>query len=127
VHTGPAGGHLARQGRVRVPGGAPALFDDVFGGPGALIARSSLSLTGLPGQALKELGIDLVALSGPGTAGVTVVEDLDGVYATWLDALAADAVLVRPDFHLYGAGNEAAALAAGLLNSLVAAAPVATA
>jgi 3-(3-hydroxy-phenyl)propionate hydroxylase len=33
IHTGPAGGHLARQGRVRVHGGEPVMFDDAFGGP----------------------------------------------------------------------------------------------
>ncbi|GAA5063765.1 3-(3-hydroxy-phenyl)propionate hydroxylase [Thermocatellispora tengchongensis] len=127
VHTGPAGGHLARQGRVRIRGRAPALFDDVFGGPGALIARSAPSLTVLPGEtrtALQDLGIDLVALSGPDVPEVTVAEDVDGVYASWLDGLAADAVLVRPDFHLYGAGRDATELATGFLTRLDAPEPV---
>ncbi|MEU6411169.1 bifunctional 3-(3-hydroxy-phenyl)propionate/3-hydroxycinnamic acid hydroxylase [Microbispora sp. NPDC046933] len=130
VHTGSAGGHLARQGRVRIDGGAPGRFDDVFGGPGALIARSAASLAGLPGEvrsSLKDVGVDTVALSGPDVPGVTVIEDLDEVYVTWLDELAADVVLVRPDFYLYGAGGGGAAaeLAAGFLTRLGAPASVA--
>jgi 3-(3-hydroxy-phenyl)propionate hydroxylase len=130
VHTGAVGGHLARQGHVRIHGGAPVMFDDAFGGPGALIARSAASLADLPGAmqtSLKELGIDLVALSGPDSVGVTVVDDVDGVYGPWLDELAADVVLVRPDFHLYGAGHsdEAVQLVSGFVSRLGALEPVA--
>ncbi|WP_155129324.1 hypothetical protein [[Actinomadura] parvosata] len=111
---------------MRLPSGVAGLFDDVFGGPGALIARDAGGLAGVPGAALKELGVDLVALSGPELPGVTVVEDVDGVYGAWLDTLAAGAVLVRPDFHLYGAGDAAAELATGFLARLGAPAPAAT-
>ncbi|MGD9622687.1 MAG: bifunctional 3-(3-hydroxy-phenyl)propionate/3-hydroxycinnamic acid hydroxylase [Mycolicibacterium sp.] len=120
VHAGSYGGHLARQGRVRVPDGSLRWFDDAFGGPGALIARSAASLIGLDKQirsSLAALDIDLVALSGSATANVTVVEDADGTYGAWLDELHADLVLVRPDFHLYGSGShdDAAKLATGFL------------
>ena len=73
------------------------------------------------------VGIALVALAGPDTAGVTVVEDVDGVYASWMDQLRADVVLVRPDFHVYGAGcsDQAAELAAGFLTRLGALQPLA--
>ncbi|NJP98807.1 hypothetical protein HCN51_56915 [Nonomuraea sp. FMUSA5-5] len=111
---------------MRLPSGVAGLFDDVFGGPGALIAREAGGLAGLPGAALKELGVDLVALSGPEPPRVTVVEDVDGVDGAWLDTLAAGAVLVRPDFHLYGAGDAAAELATGFLARLGAPAPAAT-
>lgn len=129
VHTGPAGGHLTRQGRVRVHGGAPVMLDDLLGGPGALIARSAASLAGLPREvrsSLGDLGVGLVALSGPEAPAVTIVEDPDGVYAAWLDGLAADVVLVRPDFSLYGAGGGGAAadLATGFLARLGAPEPV---
>ena len=68
-----------------------------------------------------------VALAGPDTAGVTVVEDVEGVYGSWLDELAADVVLVRPDFHVYGtAGADyAAELATGFLARLAGLKPVA--
>jgi hypothetical protein len=123
VHTGSAGGHLARQGHVRIHGGVPVMFDDAFCGPGALISRSATALADLSHRvqtALKDLGITLVALAGPETSGVTVVEDVDGVYGSWLDELAADVVLVRPVFHIYGAGNsdEATELATGFLTRL---------
>lgn len=121
VHTGRAGGSLARQGRVRLPGTAPALFDDAFDGPGALIARSATVLDGVPEsvrRSLADLRIDLVALSGPDTPGVTVVADLDRTYEAWLDELGADVVLVRPDFHLFGAGGDAPDLAIGFLDRL---------
>ena len=123
IHTGPAGGQLARQGRVREDGGAPLLFDDAFGGPGALIARAATALDAVDAEvrtALAELAIDLVALSGPGTAGVRVVDDVDGTHRSWLDDLGADVVLVRPDFHVYGAGSsdDAPGLAAGFLARL---------
>ena len=98
------------------------MFDDAFGGPGALIARSATALADLPHRvqtALKDLGITLVALAGPDTAGVTVIEDVDGVYGSWLDELAADVVLARPDFHVYGtAGGDATELATGFLTRL---------
>ena len=129
VHTGPAGGALARQGRIRTPGGGPAMFDDAFGGPGAVIARSTGALAGLPDTVrtlLTEFGVDLVALEGPDAAGVTVVEDLDGTYTSWLEELGADVILVRPDFHLYGAGSndQAAELATGFLTRAAALQPL---
>lgn len=129
IHSGPAGGHLARQGQVRIHGGAPVRFDDAFGGPGAVIARSAATLAHLPDPVrarLTELGVDLVALAGPDTIGVTVIDDVDHVYRPWLDELDADVVLVRPDFHLYGAGgwDTAAELATGFLSALHALEPI---
>jgi 2-polyprenyl-6-methoxyphenol hydroxylase-like FAD-dependent oxidoreductase len=123
IHTGPWGGSLARQGRVRTPDGELRMFDDAFGGPGALVARSASSLGRLPTPIraqLAELGIDLVALSGERTSGVTVVDDVDGTYESWLDGLRADVVLVRPDFHVYAAGTseQVSELAEGFLRRL---------
>ncbi|WP_208025868.1 bifunctional 3-(3-hydroxy-phenyl)propionate/3-hydroxycinnamic acid hydroxylase [Amycolatopsis acidicola] len=117
VHRGQWGGALARQGRVRVAGAAPEFFDDAIGGPGALVARNSRSLAGLPADvrsALRDLRVRPVALSGPDPGDVPVVEDVDGTYAAWLDELGADVVLVRPDFHVFATGGEtsAASLAA---------------
>jgi 3-(3-hydroxy-phenyl)propionate hydroxylase len=123
LHTGSRGGQLARQGRVAVDGGRPALFDDVFHGPGAVIARSAEVLRGVPeGQRelLGALGIDLVGLSGTSSAEICVVRDADGMYTAWLDELDADVVFVRPDFHLYGAAraDEALELVAGFCAGL---------
>jgi 2-polyprenyl-6-methoxyphenol hydroxylase-like FAD-dependent oxidoreductase len=130
VHTGPAGGALARQGRIRVRDCNPEMFDDAFGGPGAMIARSATALAELPDAVrtlLREFGVDLVAFQGPDSEGVTVVEDLDCTYTSWLDELGADVILVRPDFHVYGAGpsDEATELATGFLSRIGAIEPTA--
>ena len=81
VHTGRAGGSLARQGRVRLPGTAPALFDDAFDGPGAL----NCPIRDRPGRRAR-VGAAFARrpahrpgrVVGAGhTYGVTVVADLD--------------------------------------------------
>lgn len=123
LHTGTWGGTLARQGRIALPGRPVALFDDAVGGPGALIARTTSALTGLPEHLrapLRELDISLVALAGSPEQDVASAHDVDGTYAAWLDELDADVVLIRPDFHLYGAGDSHSApeLAASLLRHL---------
>ena len=69
---------------------------------------------------LRQLGIDLVALAGSPALDVAVVDDVDGTYTRWLDDLDADVVLVRPDFHLYGAerAGRAGHLGTGFLAAL---------
>lgn len=104
LHTGPHGGTLARQGRVRIDGGPPTLFDDAFNGPGALITRSAAphtTITPTTSHTLDRLGISRVTLNGPAPHGVTVIDDTDNTYTAWLNELDADAVLIRPDFYLY--------------------------
>ncbi|GAA1877034.1 bifunctional 3-(3-hydroxy-phenyl)propionate/3-hydroxycinnamic acid hydroxylase [Pseudonocardia ailaonensis] len=123
LHAGTWGGTLARQGRVELGGEPAALFDDALGGPGALIARTTSALAELPEHLrapLRELGISLVALAGPPEPGVVPVRDVDGTYRAWLDEMGVDVVLVRPDFHLYGAGDAHCApeLAGSLLRRL---------
>ncbi|GAA4811623.1 bifunctional 3-(3-hydroxy-phenyl)propionate/3-hydroxycinnamic acid hydroxylase [Streptomyces ziwulingensis] len=123
VHTGPAGGSLARQGRVSVGGAPPARFDDVFHGPAALIARSGAAQAALCAdtvRALDRLGVSRVALTGTAVPGVVVVDDVDGTYTAWLDELGAHAVLVRPDFFVYGTADadHVARLADGFLTAL---------
>lgn len=107
LHIGPTGGMLARQGRVRIGGDEPILFDDAFDGPGAVITRTAGALTRIPDNLrdrLDALGISLVALSGTASVG-TVIDDVDGTYHAWFAELGVDAVLIRPDFHLYGSGG----------------------
>ncbi|MEI4272638.1 bifunctional 3-(3-hydroxy-phenyl)propionate/3-hydroxycinnamic acid hydroxylase [Klenkia sp. LSe6-5] len=114
AHTGPAGGRLSRQGRVRVDGGPPSLLDDVLGGPGVLLARDAAALADVDAAALAELGVRVAALGGR-SPGVVTVGDVDGTYGRWFAELGATAVLVRPDGWLYGAGDDPEALAAVLL------------
>ena len=131
LHEGPHGGELAIQGRVVAGAGqTPMLLDDCLGGPGALLSRTGSVLAGVPAgdrERLRRLGIRLVTLDGGGLQpdDVYVVDDVDGTYSRWLDSLGSpgspvDVVLIRPDFHLYGAGPawEAPDLASGFLAGL---------
>jgi hypothetical protein len=59
------------------------------------------------------------------SSDVKVIDDIDGTYHQWLDSLGTpaapvDAVLIRPDFHLYGtaAGAGTKDLASGFLTGL---------
>lgn len=123
LHTGVWGGSLARQGRVTVSGRPARLFDDVFNGPGALLSRTTAALADLPERAraaLSELGISLVALAGSPEPNIALAHDVDGTYQAWLDEMGADVVLIRPDFHVYGASDSSSAstLASSFLQQL---------
>jgi flavoprotein hydroxylase len=101
----PRAGDPAPQGRVTVDGRS-GRFDEVVGTGFALVTRAD------PAAALD---VDAVAfLDGLGAHRVTVrpadaadpsaadVVDLDGVYLTYLAGADADAVLIRPDFYVFG-------------------------
>jgi 2-polyprenyl-6-methoxyphenol hydroxylase-like FAD-dependent oxidoreductase len=111
LHQGEAGGYLSRQGRITTPDNdQPRLYDDVFG-PGSLILGSpelAAALTADQVQALSRLGISTTTLAG-GTGthapGIREFHDATGVYRPWLDELGAGAVLVRPDFYVYGTAS----------------------
>jgi 3-(3-hydroxy-phenyl)propionate hydroxylase len=92
--AGPAG-TLTPQGRVAIHG-RTGRFDDVIGGSFWLLARSVPDeLLGPERLAfLEQLGCAVLELGSFG--------DLDGRCTAYLDELEADAVLVRPDFYLFG-------------------------
>lgn len=92
-------GYLSVQGRVRRDG-REGLFDDVVGKGWQLFLRSGaapIALDHATEDTIDRLGI-VVADFGPN--GDTI--DLDGSYAKWFDRLGAEAVLVRPDFYVFG-------------------------
>ncbi|GAA1846250.1 bifunctional 3-(3-hydroxy-phenyl)propionate/3-hydroxycinnamic acid hydroxylase [Agromyces salentinus] len=105
LHRGPQGGVLSRQGRITTDEHPdPVRFDDVFGAA-ALILRAGTPAP--PADLIDDLA----------SFGVrTVVEgsdfvDADGTYAKWFEDLGARAVLVRPDFYVYGTAiDEASAI-----------------
>src|SRR5207302_1262302 len=69
--------------------------------------------------ALVDLGLAVVALGEAPSDGVVV--DDTGAYRAWLDQLQADAVLIRPDFAVYGTargGEDVPDLVDGLLSAL---------
>ena len=79
------------------------LFDDVVGAGALVLASQSLKVDKPRQQALADVGIAVVSL-GPTPATGVVVDDT-GAYGSWLAELGVDAVLIRPDFAVYGTAN----------------------
>jgi len=94
----PHAGTLSVQGRVRFDG-REGLFDDIVGKGWQLLVRGAVPDT-TSRSILRQMGA-VIAQFGPG--GDTV--DIDGTYDTWFDRLGADAVLIRPDFYIYGSAS----------------------
>ena len=92
----PLAGALSLQGIVAVDK-RKGLFDDVVGGGWALIAAEGDPLDGL-GEADREV---LQALDVT-VASLAKVNDVDGRLTQWLRMHGAHAVLVRPDFYVFG-------------------------
>jgi 2-polyprenyl-6-methoxyphenol hydroxylase-like FAD-dependent oxidoreductase len=92
--SGPLAGTRAVQGVVEVDGRSGRL-DDLVGGGFVLVTRTAAPLPGAARQALEAIGAREVALDD--------VRDVDGRLTAWLDEHAVDAVLVRPDFYVFGA------------------------
>lgn len=98
----PNAGYLSVQGRVR-KGSREGLFDDVVGRGWQLLVRAGGNgpLTALAHDETAAI-LGLVVASF-GEDGDTI--DLDGVYARWFERLDTDAVLVRPDFYIFGTSS----------------------
>ncbi|MEE9095787.1 bifunctional 3-(3-hydroxy-phenyl)propionate/3-hydroxycinnamic acid hydroxylase MhpA [Pseudarthrobacter phenanthrenivorans] len=96
------GGTLSIQAPVRTDSGQ-ALFDNVFGSSGTLLLRNEADRGRLTSEDIKDLeslGFAVIGF-GPSRADVVAV-DSTGAYGEWFDSLGADAVLVRPDFYIFG-------------------------
>lgn len=100
----PHAGYLSVQGRVR-QGGQEGLFDDVVGKGWQLLVRASGAAPVIDAAVLEAVGRLGGVAADFGPLGGTV--DVDGVYAAWFESLGADAVLVRPDFYVFGTGAAA--------------------
>jgi resorcinol 4-hydroxylase (NADPH) len=92
-------GYLSVQGHVRVRG-RDGLFDNVIGKGWQLLMRSNGKVQALDDASQKFIQDYGIAVADFGPNGDT--EDLDGVYTAWFDRLGAGAVLVRPDFYVFG-------------------------
>ena len=118
LHRGPddpAGGTLSRQGRITTADHEqPVRYDDVFG-PGALVLADAAlagAVTAEQRAVLEGVGVRVTTFdaAGSGGEGVASFTDPEGSYAAWLAELGAAAVLVRPDFYVYGTAADAASL-----------------
>ena len=109
---GPAGeplvGRLGPQARI-ARHGIEGLADDVAGAGWQLICAAGVGRA--PGadalSTIKALEVRILELGGQGD---DAVEDLDGVYGDYLLAAGVQAVLVRPDFYVFGAVEAASSL-----------------
>ena len=104
----PFGGTLSIQDVVTSEQGE-GLFDDVTAGGGTLLLASAdirAVLDAETEKALLEVGIQTINLAGDVDSGAVV--EKTGSYAAWLNSIGAVAVLIRPDFYLYGHAATAA-------------------
>jgi 2-polyprenyl-6-methoxyphenol hydroxylase-like FAD-dependent oxidoreductase len=98
----PLAGQLFVQGRIR-RGDRTGLFDDVVGSRWTLLLAEAAE-------------IDDAVLAAIGGVAIRLdeVEDLDGTYRGWFAEHGVTAVLQRPDFYLFGGGDDPAQLLADL-------------
>ena len=135
-----AAGHLSAHGIVAMDG-RQGLLDELAGGGFCLLATGAaaqaLSADGT-GKELQDAGVRVVELTEGGDTASGAVDrdgradasrpgaavlaaDAHGTYRRWFAELGATAVLVRPDFYVYGAVSDPAAapeLGRELLNSI---------
>jgi 2-polyprenyl-6-methoxyphenol hydroxylase-like FAD-dependent oxidoreductase len=100
----PYSGVLFIQGRVEY-GGKSGLFDDVVGQGFSLLARGYLAGALKEGQKefLDSIGTHVLRLVDGETTGGDAFVDLEGRYVSWFAENDCEAVLMRPDFYVFGA------------------------
>ncbi|MBV9817916.1 MAG: bifunctional 3-(3-hydroxy-phenyl)propionate/3-hydroxycinnamic acid hydroxylase [Solirubrobacterales bacterium] len=111
-------GELFIQGLVEVAG-RRGLFDDRIGQGFTLISRATDPLATLDAEQARRwsrIGGRMAWFASDGAItetagdGATRFVDLDGDYARWFDAHGCAAVVVRPDWYVYGIAHDASAL-----------------
>ncbi|MEU3508263.1 bifunctional 3-(3-hydroxy-phenyl)propionate/3-hydroxycinnamic acid hydroxylase [Streptomyces longwoodensis] len=89
-------------------------FDDISGSGWVLVARDASALAGVDDlPAWRAAGGAVVVLGDPfdsGPTADTTVGDVDGAYQQWFDEHACTAVVVRPDWYVYGSATSADSL-----------------
>jgi len=109
LHQGDTGGYLSRQGQITTSASdEPRRYDDVFGAGSLIISDAQLANTLKTSdiEALAELGISVTTFDA-NAQNVPVFHDAAGVYQQWFDELEVKAVLIRPDFYVYGTATTA--------------------
>ena len=99
-------GVLFVQGRVTYRGKS-GLFDDVIGRGFFLLARGDLARVLREGQRefLDSIGGHVLHLAQGETVSSDAFVDLEGYYTKWFEENDCEAVLVRPDFYIFGVAN----------------------
>jgi resorcinol 4-hydroxylase (NADPH) len=105
----PTAGSMGRQGPVQF-NGQTGLFDDVVGRGWTLISLAPVALTAEQSDFLARLGATVAHVGAAGSGAP--VTDLNGVYTGWLSAIDRTAVLVRPDYFVWGSATGTAGTAA---------------
>jgi flavoprotein hydroxylase len=107
--SGSSAGAVVPQGRVAAQGGT-GLFDEVVGRGFVLLTTVDDPRAELGEERwsfLTALDTHVVRLLAPGDTlqGPADVVDVDGFYRAYLAELGATAVLIRPDYHVFGAAD----------------------
>lgn len=105
LHTGDAGGHLSWQGKVTTKTHAtPTRFDDIFGAGALILANGELAseVTAEELAKLKDAGIAVTTFGENANDAIESFVDVEGTYANWFANAGFQAVLIRPDFYVFG-------------------------
>ena len=97
-------GQLSVQGRVFYRD-QTARLDDIIEPGWTLLSRVADPLAALSApqrEYLSAIGVTAVHITRANMPGGTAAVDLDATYHRWFSELDADAVLIRPDFYVYG-------------------------
>ncbi|WP_411282744.1 bifunctional 3-(3-hydroxy-phenyl)propionate/3-hydroxycinnamic acid hydroxylase [Lapillicoccus sp.] len=103
IGTHPSAGHLSHQYQVRAVT-TTDFFDHVEGYGWVVISGAGSPSEALSAENLAWAHANGFILASIGQAGGPDLVDVDGKYATWLEKLGADTLIVRPDFYIYDAG-----------------------
>lgn len=102
--TAPAG-HLAPQGRVLFEGRS-GRFDDVVARGWVLLTRRAIAPALLDGYAELIEALDITVIHVTPAIAAGAATDLDTDYDEWFAKHGVTAILVRPDFYIFGAARD---------------------
>lgn len=105
LHEGdPLVGMLSAQGQVR-QGDRTGRFDDVVGSGWVVLSPVADPRDVLDEEQLAfldDIGAHPVRVTSEGASGDETIVDLEGRYANWFEEAGVEAIVVRPDFYVYG-------------------------
>ena len=106
----------------------PILLDELIGANFAILSRQLLPEPCFGGQLAEDwrrrggrvavIGSASATVSEPSGCAPIVVREQGRLFADWMDSLQAEAVIVRPDRHVYGVASSAGQVAA-MTHSLI--------